>query len=129
MKRTPLKRISAKRRKLMATAGPERRAYKEQVGQCMICRRQESPDWLDAHEIAAGAAREACLTEWNLILVVCRECHERIQHSKPEKQIAYLAKWFIDQACAKYNELKGTAPTHVTAMGVLDYLDYSKDLK
>jgi hypothetical protein len=125
MKRSPLKRISAKRRKLLATAGPERRAYKEQVGQCMICRQQLPADSLDCHEIASGSAREACLTQWNLILVVCRECHERIQHSKPEKQIAYLAKFWIDQACAKYNELKGTAPTHVTRNDVVTYLNFS----
>lgn len=125
MKRSPLRRVSKKRKKLNAGVNPERKAFVEAAGACMVCR--VSPA-VDAHEIASGHAREDCLTEWSLIMAVCRRCHTKIQHMKPEKQIALRTAFFIDQACEKYNELRGTAPTHVTRNGVLNYFSYSKDL-
>jgi hypothetical protein len=123
MKRTPLRRVSKKRAALMREVGPERKAFLEEIGVCMVCR-QNPPQ--DCHEIASGSAREDCLTEWDLIAVVCRKCHDKIQHWKPAKQIALVMAFRIDAACRRYCELKGFALTHVDRNAVLCALEYAK---
>lgn len=107
----------------MQQVGPERKAYKEQVGCCMVCRMQLPPESLDCHELAAGYAREKCLTEWLLIMVVCRTCHDRIQGTKPKYQMRLLLLWIADEMARKYCELKGYATTHLTGAEVLVEID------
>lgn len=128
-RKTPMKRVSDKRRKLMREVGPERKARKAEVGCCMLCRRALPPSELDADEIARGPAREACLKEPSLILILCRCCHDMSQNWQPGKRIAIGIMFEVDVRCAKYNELRGTGPNHVTRYHVLNYLDYAKDLK
>lgn len=110
----------------MKTLGPERRELKEEVGCCMCCREPLQPEWLDVHEIASGPAREKCLTEPLLQLVVCRDCHHHVQSQTAAKQIAWLFKWLIEKTCEKYCELKGYAPTAVVPADVHTFLMYQK---
>jgi hypothetical protein len=126
MKRTPLKRVSKKRAKLMRTLSPVRRELKKTIGQCMRCLDPLPPDYLDVHEIASGAAREKCLSEPSLQLVLCRECHEDVQSWPPAKQIALRHQWLIEEACEKYCELNGLADTAVVAAEVFVFLMYQK---
>lgn len=128
-RRKPLRRISPKRRKLMSDVGPQRLEHKEQVGECMICRKPLPPEELDCDEIARGFAREACLTEWMLLLVSCRACHQSSQDWPITTRIAALLKWIGERACHRYNELRGTAQTHVTWTGVLTALEYAPGVK
>lgn len=125
----PMKRVSSKRAKLMREVGPERQARKQDVGECMICRKPFAPQWLDADEIARGAAREACLSEPLLTLYSCRKCHTMSQDWPIAKRIAALIRWTIDRTTARYNELRGTAPSHVTGDDVAIYLMFKKPIK
>lgn len=122
--RKPLRRVSKKRAKLMREVGPERQARKEALGRCMICGQQTSQ--LDADEIARGYSRELCLKHPELTLISCRRCHERTQNEPLEKRLARLMLFEIEQRCQTLNELLGTAPTHVTAEGVIGYLMFRK---
>jgi hypothetical protein len=114
--------MSAKRKALMQTLSPERLSLKEQVGECMLCCRRLEPEHLDVHEIASGPAREACLEQPSLQLVLCRGCHERVQSWPAAKQIAQRHRWMIVRECKLYCELKGRAPTAVIANDVEIYM-------
>lgn len=92
----------------------------------MVCRKAPATD---PHEIASGDAREGCLSEIDLIMALCRSCHEQVQGWKPEVQIAARAAWLIDKQCYTYNVLKRTAQTHVTRVGVLTALEYAPGVK
>lgn len=124
--RKPLRRVSDKRKKLMAKVGPEREARKEETGCCMICRKPFPPELLDGDEIARGADREKCLSQPSLTIISCRKCHTESQDWPIAKRIAVVIRWTIDQAAALYNELRGTAPTHVMGEDVITYLMFRK---
>lgn len=109
MKRKPIRRVSLKRAKLMRELAPERLARKREVGCCMDCRRVLPPEALDIHEIASGAAREECLRVVELQLVLCRQCHDRLQGAKAALQIAVAVRWYAKRLCERYDELKGYA--------------------
>lgn len=116
MKKTPLRRkqpltrktrlrtMSKKRRKLMSVVGPARKLFVASVGACMVCR-----DWraMQSHEIASGYAREKCLEHLDLQIAVCANCHEIVQHAKPAEQIAIRVLWDIDYRANLYNTLMG----------------------
>ncbi len=124
--RKGLRYVSKDRAKLMKTLSPERCELKVHVGCCMKCRKALGPAYLDAHEIANGAAREDCMDEPLLVMVLCRKCHNRVQGQPPAKQIALHFRWLIDVACAKYCDLTGTAPTHVVGEDVVTFLMMGK---
>lgn len=111
-----LRRVSKKRAKLMREVGPQRKAFVESVGTCMVCRQRPA---VECHEICAGAAREACLDEWMLVMAVCRRCHTKIQSTPAAKQIKLRIRWTIEETCRRYCELKGLAPTAVVAQEVI----------
>lgn len=121
-----MKRNTAKRAKADRAKQPARRAFVTEAEVCMVCRQRPGQD---AHEIASGNARERCLDQFDLIIVCCRECHDRIQGIKPAIQIAIRAAWWIDAVAAQYCELKGYAPTHVTRNDVLGALEYAPELR
>lgn len=103
-RKTPMRRVSAKRAKLMRTVGPARKEFRLAVGVCMLCRQNPASE---NHEIANGAAREKCLEVLDLQLCVCRSCHEAIQTAHPADQLALRTIWDIDYRTLKYNELMG----------------------
>jgi hypothetical protein len=120
--RKGLPRVSKKRAALMKDVGPDRREFKEFVGACMVCRRKLPPEELEPDEIARGYAREDCLTEWTLIVVCCTKCHRLRQNDPPAKKLSCVFRFWIEYACLTYNELRGTAPTHLTADDVVGRL-------
>jgi hypothetical protein len=103
-RKTPLKRVSKKRAKLMRTVAPARKEFRLAVGVCMLCRQNPASE---NHEIARGPAREKCLEVLDLQLCVCRSCHDSIQHAHPADQLALRTIWDIDYRTLKYNELMG----------------------
>lgn len=118
--RKPLRRVSKKRAALNRKVKPMRDEYK--AGECMKCRKVPADD---CHEIATAAAREQCLTEWSLVIALCRSCHSEVQNWTPATQIALLAAYRIDKACERYCELKGYAPSYVSRNSVLTALEYN----
>lgn len=114
--RKGLRRVSKARSKLNRELGPQRKAFLESVGTCMVCRQRPA---VECHEICAGAAREACLDEWMLVMAVCRACHNKIQGTPAAKQIKLRIRWTIEETCRRYCELKGLASTAVVAEEVI----------
>ena len=81
MKQSRLRPKSPKRATLDRTAGPWRRAFILEIGQCEDCGCGELAR-LSIHEISQGAGRKASLTERCAILVLCdgfaSNCHAKI---------------------------------------------------
>lgn len=100
-RKAPLRPVSKKRAKLLREVRAQRRAILE--GECMVCRQWQRDD---DHEIARGAAREACLKQPLLQIGCCRQCHDRIQDLPAAEQIAIKIRYLIDLACQTYNELR-----------------------
>lgn len=128
-RKTPLRRVSKKRAALMRKVGPERRELKERVGECMYCRKALDPERLDAHEVANGAAREKCMEEPLLVIVLCRPCHDDVQGWQPARQIGLHFKWLIERGCKRFCELNGLADTAVVPDDVITFLMYQKPAK
>lgn len=112
-----MRRQSKKRAALMRVAGPQRKAFVESVGACMVCRQRNA---VDCHEIVNSAGREKCLTEWRLVMALCRQCHEIVQPLPPAEQIALRHKWEITQDCLLFCDLDSKAHTYVEYGDVLD---------
>ena len=122
MKRTPLKKVSDKRRVLNALCKPTRDQFRQEFPVCMICETQPAQD---VHEITRGAAREHVLGEPRLLLSVCRECHERLDNTAVwtvAKQIAVRMRWEIVRTVWIANKVRGRAQTGVTAEEVLEVM-------
>lgn len=73
MKRSRLKPVSDKRRKLLMEVTHVRDQYRATHPWCEACLRRRTDD---LHEITRGAGREASLGEPRVILALCRECHD-----------------------------------------------------
>jgi hypothetical protein len=85
LKRTPLKRISNRRRNLMKAVKPFRAAYLARHLVCEVCLRRKP---VDVHEICSGAHREKSLDKEYAVLAVCRACHNEIQGWAKSQQLA-----------------------------------------
>lgn len=85
-----IRRVSERRRKLEAEAGPWREQFKATVGRCEYCFKPKAPEYLDCDEIARGATRSISLTAEYAILVVCRPCHRMVQPWSRAKRLALL---------------------------------------
>lgn len=120
LKRTRLKPMSSKRRKLMNEVGPERRAYLAEHPNCACCGQPASC----VHEIASGPARDAALGERCAWLATCWDCNA---YALPDK-----VKWPIErQLCVKaasdpeyydrrrVNVLRGRSPEAISEVDVL----------
>ena len=88
MKRKGLRRVSARRKKVLEeTTGP-RREYVANSGGCQCCLRHPAHD---CHEILQGPLREQALYKRSCWLALCRECHDAM-HDKSiwpvERQLA-----------------------------------------
>lgn len=71
-----MKRVSPKRRKLLATATPLREQLIEQVGICEFCLRDCGH--LDVHEISRGSLRGQSLDKRFACVVLGRPCHDAL---------------------------------------------------
>lgn len=76
LKRTRLKPVSDKRRKVKREVDPHRRHY---VDETPLCERCYAVKPTDCHEIAAGAHRHRAERRANCWLALCRPCHDVVQ--------------------------------------------------
>lgn len=91
MKRSPLRRHGRLKRKSRrrtardAEVAEVRAEYRVDHPWCEVCRKVWS---VDLHEICRGSRRAASLDKPELLLAVCRKCHDEIQNWKHAKQLA-----------------------------------------
>ena len=90
MKRTPLRRVSAKRRKLLNEYSKLRADHLNRTPVCQVCFANEATDI--HHKLSLG--RGGKLNDTTIFLAVCRVCHDWIhRHPKEAEQQGYLLKW------------------------------------
>jgi hypothetical protein len=126
---TPLKRtgrlrpISAKRAALKLQVGPRRKAFVEEVGECMVCGRNHGRARLSVHEIASGPAREEALSRPELWLCVCVfGCHAKVQHMPHAQQFALQSRYWLERAVASFNAVRSRPETALTVAEVTEHL-------
>jgi len=89
LKRTPLKRISDKKRKEVRETKTARRANIELGVPCEFCGVQRATD---CHEIAGGMSRHIAVYEPHQQMDVCRKCHDKWQGLPYAQQLAMKIK-------------------------------------
>jgi len=111
-----MRRMSLKRRQLIADTEDARNAFRMQHPRCMICGEPMS----DIHEMARGSLRSRAYKDRHTWLSLCRKCHDAVddyakwplarqlnvkQHSDPEfynlerfNEIRHRAPNAIDQS-------------------------------
>lgn len=123
LKRTGrLRRVSKKRAKQIRMEKPIRDALLRVNPICQWCNSEES---VDPHEISRGYARQLATGDPDLILCVCRNCHDSLDdnlENPPELQIARKLCIII----AKYNRNRARANA-VTLRDVFERLDFVID--
>lgn len=130
MKRTPLRRVSKKRRALKKAVDPVRAALVEEVGYCQPCwTLGDGLKWsnLSVHEIAKGIHRQAALSERCAQLVACWDCNSGRLNDYSilpiEKQLAI--KLLEDPEhfdLVTFNRLRGRADGAIGMADVVKYL-------
>ena len=102
MKRTRLNRMSAKKRKEIAETTPLRRAFREEIGRCMLCQMPSLYEGfgLEVHEMLGGTGnRPKAVYLRELWLLLCGICHKEVQGWKLAKQLALKLRedpWWFD---------------------------------
>lgn len=91
-KRTALKPISDKQRKLYRDTKPTRHGPIKNGQVCDCC--QEEPA-IDPHEITAGSHRRAAMKDVRALMWLCFKCHKKLQGLPYEEQIAVVVKSVI----------------------------------
>lgn len=114
-KRRGLRSVSKETAKLKRETNPERAAFVEAAGTCMIegCNKPA----VECHEITRGNGREAALSLPRLQMALCRKHHDAMgDYSKwpPEKQLTQRALWELQQMVDEFNQTRGRAPTAFT---------------
>ena len=84
MKRTPLRRISTKKRKQNEEYTKLRKAYLEEHPVCKVC---ESAPSTEIHHMRGRGSRTNDVSTW---LSVCRSCHYKIHYGANH---GYGPKW------------------------------------
>lgn len=122
-RKTPLRKVSAKRRKAMRTLKVERDQYLAEHWLCQVCGKRQARD---VHEIARGPARELAIGERCCWLAVCRECHrdEVGDYSRytPARQLAVKLLADPDNFdLERFNQVRSGLP-HIALADVVRYL-------
>lgn len=116
MKRSPLRRRSPKRRRLMESVHPVREEFLASQGFCWICGKRTVE--LDCHEISRGSSREASLGERAAWLACCRLCHDELDDPTVWPVTRQLAVKRISDTDyydrPKVNGLRGRQPDAIT---------------
>lgn len=130
LKRTPLKPVSAKRRKLMAEVKPFRDKYLASKFLCEACLKKRSQE---VHEICRGPHREKALDKEYAVLALCRTCHEAMG-SHCEWPVSKQLALKVLRSPAMFglnfdvvNELRGYSATEFTADDVFNHLALAKE--
>lgn len=129
-RKAPLRRVSAKRQKLMRVVGPKRKAYIQEIGYCEVCWTMDrlfTNENLVVHEIVKGPGREKALEHRAAQLVACNGCNtgrlEDYSVCPIEKQLAI--KLLSDPEhfdLELVNQLRMRARTAIELRDVLHYL-------
>ena len=102
-----MRRMSPKRREIMATAAPWRKDWLARVGACDIC-----------------SAMPHVVTEPSCIMALCTHCHAMMDETKewpPMRQLAWLAcSRPYDLDLVKFSEIYGKK---VDFLDLLEYLE------
>ena len=89
-RKTPLRRVSTKRRKLLEIYRKDRSTFLGEHKCCQVCFANEATDI--HHKLSLG--RGGKLNDTTIFLAVCRVCHDWIhRHPKEAEQQGYLLKW------------------------------------
>lgn len=89
MKRSRLKSVSDKQRKINAAEKVIVDALKELHPVCRVCQVNPSED---PHHLLAGCDRHKARGNPSWILIVCRDCHRREQHRDRKGQFELLVE-------------------------------------
>jgi hypothetical protein len=117
-------RVSKKRKALMAKVKPFRDRYLASKLLCEVCIKRQP---VEVHEITRGPAREASLDKPEVVLAVCRKCHELLGNYAiwpVSRQIA--VKFLRSPTLANVdlvNELRGRAESGITWDDVVVHLE------
>ena len=115
-----MRRLSAKRRKLIDEASPARQAFAREFPRCWICGKRAD----DVHEIARGPARGNAYADRSTWLRLCRLCHDDVgDYSKyPIARQLWLKRTndpeYYDRE--RVNMLRGRQPDAITESEVDD---------
>jgi hypothetical protein len=127
LKRTRLARVSKKRKSLMAKVKPIRDKYLESKLLCEVCIRRPA---IEVHEITRGAAREKSLDKIEVLLAVCRPCHDLLGDNRKwpvTRQLALKflrAPYLVDLELV--NELRGEDQNSIDWDDVVIHLELAK---
>jgi hypothetical protein len=72
-RKTWMPRVGKKRKALMAKVKPFRERYLASKLLCEVCIKRQP---VEVHELTRGPAREASLDKPEVVLAVCRKCHD-----------------------------------------------------
>lgn len=115
---------SKKRARLERRLRPLREAYLEEFGKCVVCGWEPADQ---VHEIAKGSHRALAIAEPCTWLAVGFDCNMGRLNDYSlyplERQLAI--KWIHDRKrfdLARFNELRGRAPTAITIADIKKYI-------
>lgn len=110
-----MKRISTRKAAHKRAVDPVRRRFVENVGRCEKC---GSMFENHCHEIASGAAKEACELHPGLWICLCNVCHDEVQGWPKARQMAFRFKRSLETL----NAITGNGcPTRFTLADVLEW--------
>lgn len=126
-RKTPIARVSKKRRRLMAKVKDDRDDFRSSGDWCEACGEVFGVELMQVHEIAKGIHREKALEHRGCQLRACEKCnlYELNDYSKwpLERQLArVLANRPQDFNLQVFNDVRGRAQTAVTLEDVAQWL-------
>lgn len=127
MKRSRIRQVSSKRRKIMNEVRPLRESLIRESGKCMACSVSMSHASLSCHEILNGSLREKTLGEPCSLLVLCWDCNSNKMTDKSlwpvARQLALLQEISPEHYDLKrFNWLRNpNAPNYITQEEVDEY--------
>ncbi len=126
-RKTPLKRVSTKRRRQMKATKDKRDTFRATFRICMLCNKRKATD---VHEIVTRAKSDKSVEHRCTWLCLCRTCHDRevADYSRYPISRQLALKLVSDPEAfdlAKINELRGNDPNEFTLADVAKHLRMS----
>ena len=123
-RKTWMPRVSKKRRQLMSKVKPFRDKYLASKLLCEVCIKRQPQE---VHEITRGAAREASLDKPEVVLAVCRKCHNALDDYAKWPVTRQLAVKFLRSPMLLnlelVNKLRGRDENAITLDDVVIHLE------
>jgi hypothetical protein len=124
VRRKWMNRVSKKRKALMAKVKPFRDEYLASKLLCEVCIKRPP---IEVHEITRGPAREESLDKPEVVLAVCRKCHDQLGDARVWPVSRQIALKFLRSPLLVnpqiVNKLRGRADTALTWDDVVVHLD------